>query len=468
MIENQKGSIIVISLITIAVLMILGAYFLNSVISEIKIAKSMENAITAYYLAESGLNEAIWKLNNDDYWRESFISESLNPDINGNYWSDSFTREGIGGGSYTVTIQNNGRASGEIISVAEVLFLGKIAKRKVKTVVFRGLESPTKDAGIFSAGHGSNIGINHSHLVIYNGNLFSNHNLIISGNSTLSVYDDLDTEKLEGKVLSTHNINLSGNAQILESSAICSRNLCTEDCDECPAEETESPMVDFESDDDKSFKKRAEANENNFECEVVCDPENSQDYLCSEKCIFSSNEFEDLLWEVGKNGSLILNNQITYVEGHVDLRGGRVLEVNGILVADGNIEIGEKYSWVRRGQKDDGFSHILVNRPSLNMPTGLISKKKVSFGDFSLKEESFIEGIIYAGDEIKMTSIPEKLNIIGGLISRQSHFVSLWNGLEITLDNEIIMWGLGYIINEENVNPYFSPIVQVGHWEEVF
>jgi len=144
------------------------------------------------------------------------------------------------------------------------------------------------------------------------------------------------------------------------------------------------------------------------------------------------------------------------------------MKINGTLVAEGSIDIGERESWVRKGQKDSGVSHVEVNLFSSDAPSGILAKKKLSFGPFSLTEPGEITGVIYAGDEIKMTSIPEKLDIFGGIIARQITLTSLWQELEITLDNDRIMHGLGYIIDEEVDPPLFSPVVQIKHWEEVY
>ncbi len=463
--KNKKGAIIIISLVVIGILMLISSYFLNSIITENKISRSIESSSIAYYLAESGVNEAIWKLNNDNSWRENFVSELLNPDVNGNYWSDSFSRENIDGGSYFVTIQNNSRGYAEIVSTSEVLFFGKKVRKKIKTFVFRGFGSPTENAGILTGGSGQNIQISHSLVRINNGNLFSNNNLVVSGNTILEVYDDKTTSELEGGIFAYRNILLQGNAEIRESTMICSKNQCSADCEKCPPEEIPPPVVDFYSESQYSFKERAISDEN---CEIVCKKKNQEPYTCSNECLVTSSDFSDLLWEVGEEGTLILNNKVTYVLGHMNLRGGKTIEINGVLIVDGNVDIGTNYSWNKMGQKSEGFSHIIINRVGPKKASGLLATGKIDFGEYSLREESNIVGVIYALQAINMTSIPKKLVIRGALIGRQVSVTSLLEGLEVNLDNEVIMYGLGYIIDGDIIVPFFSPTIQVDHWEEVY
>ncbi len=460
---NEKGTVLIISTIIVAVLMAIGAYLLSSTVVETRISTSMEGAEKAYYLAESGINEAVWKLENDTEWNDNFISSNLNPDGEGNYWSDSITRS-VGGGSYEVVVENTAVGQAEITATATVPFMEREAKREVEVAVFRSIDGPTEDAAIFSGGRGGeNIHIINSQVTINDGNLFSNHHITLSLGSSLAVYDDPDTEELEGKILATGFFSSSGGSEIINYNAICSRNECYEECEQCPPEDVSLPMVDFDSDEEDSFKSRAEGGS---DCSIVCHPEGGSPYQCSDECVLSSREFDDLLWEVGEKGKLVLENDITYVTGHVNLRGGRHLEVNGALVADGNITVGDNYSWISKGRRDEGFSHVETNYQ--DGPSGLLSKGKISFGNYSFKEEGYIEGVVYAVNTVTMTGVPEKINIKGGFIGRKMDIISVTEGLEVTLDNEKIMYGLGYMIEGESTYPEFSPVIQIDHWEEVY
>lgn len=481
---NQGGVISIIAFLTLGVLLLLGSYFLIFTLTESKISKSQQVGSQIYCLAEAGINEALWKLKNDDTtadgdaaWANDFIDSDKNPYPGGGYWSATFFRSDVLGGSYTVTIQNTARARGRIISTATTTFAGeKVAQRIVKTIVFKSLASPVSESAVFSGGTSENIDLNFTYLKIDKGNLFSNNNLNISGGSQVKVYDNLETsEILEGQVKAVQNLALTGGSEIVTSTAQCAKNTCTEMCagytpgsESCPPDSVSVPVVDFDSSDPTSFKSRAQTAQDANECQVLCQKAGQSQYQCSTKCIFTSSEFENLLWEVGEDGTLTLNNAITYVAGSIELRGGRRLVVNGSLVADDNIAIGERYSWTKGGQKDEGFSQITINRPGPTSPSGLLAKRKINFGSYSSFQEINMVGVIYANDEIKIISVPQTFNILGGLIARKLSLTSVWQWLNVTLDNEIILYGLGYIIDGQPVTPSYSPIITVEHWEESY
>lgn len=489
MIKTSQGTVIIITFLILVALLLLGSYFLIFTLTESRISKSQEAGARTYYLAEAGINEAIWKLGNDGIttdgdpaWEADFIDPDKNPDSGGDYWTAEFTRSFGDGSSCQVTIQNSACGRGKIISTSTLsLPDGKTAQRIVKTTVFKALASPVKDSAILSGGSSENIDIKFSKLRIYDGNLFSNHNLDIKGASTVEVYDNpatLDdpetpeTENLEGQVLAVGNLNQSSNST-LTSETICAKDTCTEKCEGypptgegCPPDPIPVPLVDFDSLSPYSFKSRAQTAQDGLECGVLCNGA-----FCTtqpNKCVYSASEFEDLLWEVGEGGILTLNNVITYVTGNIDLRGGRRLVVNGTLVADDNIKIGEKYSWTRGGQKDEGFSQITINRPTSESPSGLLTKRKINFGLYSSFQPIDITGIVYANDEVSMVSMPESFNVVGGIIARKLSLTSIWQWLNITLDNDIILYGLGYKINSQLIEPVFSPVITIDHWEESY
>jgi len=463
----QKGTVVIITLLTLVILLLLGSYFLNFVLTETKISKSQEDGNRTYYLAEAGINEAIWKLKNDDSWKTNFETDPN--------WSADFSRTFPGGSEYSVSIQNSTCGRGEIISIATLpLPGGKTTQRVVKTIVFKALGSPTGDSAILSGGSSENVNIKYSRLRIYDGNLFSNHILSIKGGSTVEVYDNPATiddpetegviENLEGQVLVVGN--LIGPEQITKYEAMCAKYICTEKClpagSNCPPASKSTPLVDFESSSPHSFKNRAQAAQDALKCQVLCNgaPCASQ----PNKCIYSASEFEDLLEEAGQGGTLILNpnnlrNIIFYIEsGDLELKQGCHLIINGALVVYDNLYIGKK-----------GSFQLTINQPD-ESPSGLLVRKKIGFGLFLAFQPVNITGVIYSYEAVSMVSMPESFNVVGGIVARKLSLVSLWQWLNITLDNDIILYGLGYLIDGEVVtpDPEFSPIITIDHWEESY
>lgn len=475
----NRGVIVIIAFLMLLVLLILGTYFLNFILTELRISRSQEVAAKTYYLAEAGIDEAIWKLKNDGItldgdpaWKNDFIDASKNPDGNGNYWSASFSRSDLtSNGSYTVTIQNSAVARGQIISIARFnLAGGKIAQRVVKVSVFKATGSQTGNSSFFSGGTSENIDIQGSKIRINGGNVFCNNNLNIKWWSEVEVYDNPETEVLEGRVLAVNNLNVT--SSILDIwEAKCAKNACTQRCDDyvegktgCPPAPVSMLVIDFSSTDNpNSFKNRAQNAQNLGQCSILCNG-----ISCSNKCVLTSSEFDDLLWQVNQNGILTLNNEITYVTGPIELRGGRRVIVNGILASGGTVDIGVRYSWTKQGKKDEGFSQITINEVN-ERASGLLTKAKINLGLYCSFQDIDITGVLYATDEISLISVPNSFNLLGGMLGRKLDITSCWQWLNITLDNDRINRLLNLSLPPSGQSPVeYSPVVTIEHWEETY
>jgi len=458
----EKGVIVIMASITLTLLLLLSYYFLNFTVAESKISEYQVNATQVYYLAEAGLNEAIWKLKYDPEWKSNFEEQ---PGCM--TWSDSFLRSNtlLSNSSYEVQIQNSDCARAQIISIAQLnLVDGRTVKRELRVKVFKAFGGLSENSGIFSGGNSENMSIQFSTINIYNGNLFSNKNLDIKFSSVVSAYDNLGTAEIEGKILAVNNI--SEVASSIVAVGICSDNVCDGDCSEegCPPDGGDMPGINFNLEDTDSYYSRAQTLQGALQCSVLCDG-----VQCATDCIYSSDDFEDLLWQTGEGRTLTLNNEITYVTGGINLKGERSIVVNGILIAEGTVNIGEKHCWSRQGDKDCGYNQITINDPGLGKPSGLLTQAKVNFGPYFSSQDVDITGLIYAYDEIRIVSIPHNFNITGGILARKVSFTSSWLPVNIYLDNIIIsegVWG-----GSEPPSPgdlLYSPIVTIEHWEETY
>lgn len=442
------------------ILLLLGTYFLTFALTEARISKSQIFASQTYYLAESGIRQAIWKLKNEEPYRSNFITEPACQD-----WSTNFSGGGnlIPDGSYVVSIQNTECARAKIISTATLqLPDGREVKRVIKTIAFKAISGPTKDSAIFSGGTSENMETYASKIKVNNGNIHSNNNLIIKGVSDVTATDNTSTEEiLEGQASAVAKIDVSSNS-ILNSTAKCDKQDCIGECLICPPEDILMPMLNFDS-----YENEALLAQNNGECEVLCDS-----VQCSNECVFSASEFDDLLWQVGKNGELTLNNDVTYITGSLELKGGRRLTVNGVLVADGTIDIGTKFCWKKGLQKDCELNKIticdftdpsqLTSCQQAEKRGGLLSKGKINFDEYSSFQDIKIGGLIYAEEQLTMTSFPYTFTVKGGILARKVYIINMTGLLDVYLDNLIISQGLG------ETNPLYSPVITVEHWEEVY
>ena len=484
--NNQKGFVLIITLILLGLLLFLGTYFMSFTFSESKISNSYEITTKSYYLSEAGINEAIWKLKNDeidsdgdDAWKKCFIEESVDCDCK--TWSDTFYRNYDENSTTVISISNSECARGEIIATTTIFFSkGKTAQRVVKVKVFKAIGGLVLESPFFSGTPSGETTISASNLNIYDGNLLNLGTLNVKLNSVISVFDNqLTAGTQEGQILSNANINLDSGA-VINSSNTCSANICyscpsCEPCEKCPADTIAMPAIDFDSASPSSYKSKALEAENLGLCKVRGYNSGGGQELESSKCIFTESEFEDLLWGVNQNGKLVLESHtdgstssVYYVEGIISLKGARTLEVNGVLLADKTIEIGEKEKWTKGGQTHSGPNQITVYDPGTNIPSGLLTKSKINFGPYSSFENATLTGLIYSHEEATFNSMPDVFNIWGGAISRKIYLNSITNGLNIYLNNEIIREGIwGGEFPPTGPIPY-SPVVTIEHWEESY
>lgn len=453
---EQSGVIVVIVLLALVILLILGSYFLRSCTLESELSRKGVKALRAYYLAEAGVNEAIWKLKNDNAWKDNFISDC-------DWESGVFTRGNIffPNSSYQIQAKNSYCAEGEIIATS-TLYINQESQteKTVKVRVSKDLVTLTKNSAIFSGGESQNITITASGVKIYRGNIFSNNILNIKSGSMVEVFDNPDTEELEGQVLATGNLIVE-DSTLGDVEAKCAKNICTEKCDgyqvgisNCPPDLIEAPIVDFDSvDNPNSLKNQAQEKESAGECEVLCDG-----VQCSSECLFTESSFGELLWEVGLWGTLTLNNDITYVDGGIELTWGQQLMVNGVLAVKGTVDI-----W-------KGSPQLTIDEPNQACPSGLLAKDKINFGKLSAFSNLTATGTIYAEEEIRFEGMLNNFNIVGGIWAKKLTFDALSQGIDITLDNERISKVLNLSLSPGSPPPSaeYSSVITVEDWEEIY
>ena len=444
---RQQGTLLIIAVLTLGTLMLLGAYFLIFNLTESRISKSQKTALQTYYLAEAGINEAIWKLKNDAEWSNNFSATSTCED-----WETSFTRDPaiFPNGSYMVTIKNSSCANGVITATSTFNLQGGKAQRVVKVKVFKPKNSPVSEYSVFTGGPSENINIRFTDpLTIHSGDLFSNNNLNIKNSS--KVY--LDGVR---KALAGGNIILSGASELNATS--CASNMCDPGCvaaSECPPGVIGMPQIDFDSPDPNSYFEKAKISD----CSLI-----RTDGKIN--CVFTLQEFEKLMWDNYPALSLP-SSTVAYVTGDVNIRAGQELTVNGVLASDRDFNIGENNCWnsVDPPFLRCGFSRLSVYRPGLpedDEPSGILAKRKINMGAFSGfgAHALYIEGLIYSGDETSFSNAQAPIEIHGGIAMRKLRFSSLWNNVNIYLDSDVII--------DTFSNSSYSPVITVDHWEEEY
>ncbi len=403
-INNKKGVALLLTILMVSLVLFLSLYFLSFSITEKKISKSQSWGAKTYYLAESGVQEMVWRLKNDATYKNSFETNAS--------WVETFTRDnpfGSDSGSYTVTITNSSLAHGDIISTGSIDIGGsQETQRIIKTSVYRAMGSTLslEDNTGYADG---NINISYSSVNFYNGSAHSNNNCIVNGFSTVNIDTDLNVVNNYNKhFLST--VNVGGDINN-------------------PTSVVDMPAVDFDSADSESLKNKADI-------------------------VYTESEFEDLL---DANQNLVLNDNITYVEGDVDIYGSFNITINGLLVVERDFEVGRKLCW--SGWSRCGRPSIIVNH-TVGEPSGILAKRKVYFKLWTGGMD--INGVIYANDQLDVLSFPFgfTFDANGGLVSRKLTITSVWSPINITRNDEIITSTIG--------DTEFSQVITVEHWEEEY
>jgi len=473
----QKGSAIIIALGAMMILMLLGSFFLSFATSEYKISKSQVQSIQTYYLTEAGINETIWRLKNDSSWSTCFTSSTAS--CNCINWTTSTYRDAgslIPNSSYVMSVKDSGCGNGDLSTQATSTSEGKFNQRIVKIKAYKALSSATKDSPIFSGSASGDIDFTLSGINVYNGNIFSNHDVNITLLSTVNVYDNPSTPTStdqEGLVFANNNVNVSWSD--LNASSSCAENTCESKCpsDSCPPTGNFMPSIDFDSSASSSYKNKATAAQNQSQCNVVGKNSSGSTVTSTSKCLYTSQAFDNLLNVVGYNGTLTLNYKANgsatstyYVTGPVEIKGGRKLQIYGVLVADGNISIGENNCW----GSQCGSDQITVYDPAApGVPSGILSKNNITFGIYSSFSDTNITGLVYSGNEIDLISLPKNFTVTGGLIANRFSMISVLQPLNFYYDENLINEGIwGGSVPSGGVHPAFSPVITIDHWEEVY
>ena len=102
--EQEKGFVLVSSLILIALLTVIGMTGLTMTHLEVEMSANQHSSKRAFYLADSGVQRAIKKLADDSSW-PSTLSDS----------SDAFSGvNSLGGGTYVVEVFDDDPNPGEV------------------------------------------------------------------------------------------------------------------------------------------------------------------------------------------------------------------------------------------------------------------------------------------------------------------------------------------------------------------
>jgi len=400
--NNQKGFLLISSLFVLSIMMVIVSFYLNGIIQEIKVSEIINTTPATYYLAEAGIQEAFWKLQNDSSWKNNFETDQN--------WSGSFTRNNtlINNSSYIVTVQNIDYANAIITATSTISVRGIDAQRVVQASAFKAISNQIVEGNaLVSNGDIEGIG---SVIDIIGGGLSAN------GDIDLMLFSDWTTTKTAKAV---NDVDITSSSSLTATEGVFDSNNPP-----IPLAIL-MPEIDFDSTATSSYKSLADQ-------------------------VYTANEFKKLL----KDYPVTILDGITYVTGNIFIKKGDILTINGILVSDGSIKIGNGYS---QNQEPASLTVVKTERE----PSGLISKKNISIGGFSTNID--VDGLIYAGGDFIITDgILQNVNVSieGAIIAQDIKILMSWDATVLTLNEQYIADTLG--------TPLFSQVLFINHWEEEY
>lgn len=349
--SKQDGFILITTILVMSLMLVTSIYVVNFTITEMKISNSQSVASKTYYLAEAGVNELIWKIQNNAATGEAFLDGTLNS-------SNDIIRNGVFGdsnASYQVSAINTVPAEAWIIATSTYQIAGKTSRRVVKYYISQATGDGTNwDYTIFAGGKGAqqngNFTFTGSGLVLTSngGRLHANQNLKVQG-AEIVIND--------GILSSSNNILTISGGQITLNNSTQS----------APTTTVDVLPIDFDSTNPTSWKNRATT-------------------------IYTKTQFKNLANDTILNG-------IIYVTGDAEITGKNIT-INGVLVSSGEIEI------TNSGQ------NILVNADP-TYGGGLLAKEDVSMTTSG--GTVMVDGLIYAGDDLEIISSGTNFTINGGM-----------------------------------------------------
>jgi len=419
--QFRKSGFVLISVIVImAVMAAMMFFFSDALFSEQAIAQNQKSATICFHLAEAGVQEAIWRIQNDATAKNNFLNTTDG--------LTTFSHDSImPSASYEVSIQNKAKGLATVTGIGYFRTGLKRAKRVVTTEVARATTPPpfNYDSAILT---GNSTGEEDITLTAIELNITGSH-MVDHDNNPLTP----QVEKPWGSLISDRDIWFSFSKINVAKDILAKRNLLNifsnitvggEIADHV-IETYFMPTIDVTSEEPNSYKNLAQA-QNQY---------------------FDSQEFTKLL----KNGPQTFNG-VVYVAGRsgITIDSNQSLTVNGMLVAEGSVDVGKP---TKKGT-------LIINHVD-NKPSGVIALNKFNAWAYSTIN---IEGLVYIGDRFAVDpyySLNSKdINIEGGILARRFS----GNGLRtINID-----FNQDYINQALQPNSNETPVIQVQHWEEEY
>jgi len=413
--KPHSGYVLISVLVIMVVMLVITYYLADALFSEAAIARNQKGATIAFHLAESGVQEAIWRIRND-----TDIPGAKDTFLNTTDGKTEFSHDTdalLTGGSYSVIIKNTAKAVATITATGHFSMGLKTAQRRIVVNVTKAVDPPAYDydGAIFTGGSTGEEDIT---LTVTTLNVTGGGSLI----SNRDIWYTLSDINVDKDVIAKRNIRnvLSDVTHVL---GIISEN--------DPGTYV-MPTVDVISE--------CLVNSDSFKCRATTDPANHY---------YTAQQFQKLLDD---QKSVTLDG-IVYVAGNlgITIEREQSLTVNGVLVAEGSIDVGKP---LRAGT-------LQINHVE-GQPSGVITLGKLTCWAYS---DVDITGLIYVGDRFSFDPFygigSQDINITGGILARRFEGRGI-RTINITLNKDLINEAI-----PENPTTQ-APVIQIQHWEEEY
>ena len=150
--HRPKGFVLIVSVLILTTLLMAGSYLMSVSTSESKIAKIQSLTSINYYLAETGINDMIWKIQNDSASGQAFLNGTLSQ-------SNDISKNNVFGdsnASYQVTARNTVTGEAWITATSTYHVGNTISQRVVKSYISQATGSQTEwPFSTFAGGRGA-------------------------------------------------------------------------------------------------------------------------------------------------------------------------------------------------------------------------------------------------------------------------------------------------------------------------
>lgn len=356
--RQKRGFALITTLVLLSVVFIAVSGLLAITKTESRISRSQKESVQAYYVAEAGIQNAIWQIEHDDELSTALDDGTLN-----HTWTSQ--NQLLNLRNISVTAQSIEPSRAEIVATGNVNEDQFPAQRVVKMKIFRGLASTESVLGNYS--------------------LYSANSLIVQSSSVNITGGDSYAGERQRYTNSTVNANENSLASIGDyiniNSTVNADNIFARNYPPAPSPIVQ-PGIDM-----TDLKNRANAT-------------------------YTPTQFRNLI----KNGGNIdLPGPITFINGSLNIGVGALnsnvtsvtITVHGLLVGNSNINIST--SDTVNGQ----YKTInLIILDDVATSSGMVSRTHTLI---SGKGAIDIDGVVYAGNTITFSNT-QNMSIEGGVV----------------------------------------------------